>query len=84
MQDPFFNLSEGYFQKNSTDDYCQSGDAVEGLKQCFGINFDGIQQIQLTKTQRLQVLNLLLVYYQLHLQGYKKPKSLSVFNQLFN
>jgi DNA repair protein RecO (recombination protein O) len=84
MQDPFFNLSEGYFQKNSTDNYCQSGDAVEGLKQCFGINFDGIQQIQLTKTQRLQVLNLLLVYYQLHLQGYKKPKSLSVFNQLFN
>ena len=83
-QEPFFNLSEGYFQNSSTGDYCQSGEAVEGLKQFFGINFDSLQKIKLTKTQRLQVLNLLLVYYQLHLQGYKKPKSLSVLNQLFN
>lgn len=83
-QELYFNLSEGYFQSLSSNEYCRKGAAVEGLKQCFGINFDNLEQINLTKTQRLQVLDLLLVYYQLHLQGYKKPKSLSVLNQLFN
>ncbi|MFC7357753.1 DNA repair protein RecO [Jejudonia soesokkakensis] len=83
-KEPYFNLSEGYFQSLSSDEYCQKGIAVEGLKQCFGINFDTLKLINFTKTQRLQVLDLLLVYYQLHLQGYKKPKSLSVLNQLFN
>jgi hypothetical protein len=30
------------------------------------------------------VLHLVLEYYQLHLHGYKKPKSLAVLQQLFN
>jgi len=84
IENPYFNLLDGYFQKEPYGDFCESGEAVEVFKLFFGINFDTLSQIKITKTQRLAALNLLLKYYQLHLQGYKKPKSLLVFNQLFS
>ncbi len=79
-----FNLLDGCFEKNQMNKYSESGKVVTQFKAFFGINFDAISQIKLTKKERLDVLNLLLIYYQLHLQGYKKPKSLLVLNQLFN
>ncbi len=81
---PYFNLLEGNFQSEPYGDYCETGEVVETLKGFFGINFDTIEQKKTTKIQRLEALNLILKYYQLHLQTFKKPKSLSVLNQLFN
>ncbi len=78
-----FNLLDGCFQENQTNGYCVGGQLITNFKYFFGINFDSISQIKLAKNERLDVLNLLLTYYQLHLQGYKKPKSLLVLNQLF-
>ncbi len=78
-----FNLLEGTFQDFNTEKYCESGQIVTYLKQFFGIDFDAISQIKLTKNQRSDLLNLLLNYYQLHLHGFKKPKSLEVLNQIF-
>lgn len=81
---PYFNLLEGNFQKQPFGNYCEKGDAVETLKSFFGINFDALTLKKTTKKQRFEVLDLLLLYYQLHLHGYKKPRSLLVLNQLFN
>ena len=80
----YFNLTDGCFQQINTSIYCEKGSKIEVFKLFFGINFDAISQIKLNKKERQEVLNLLLVYYQLHLQGYKKPKSLLILNQLFN
>ncbi len=79
----YFNLLEGIFQEKSTSIYCEEGKHVEALREFFGINFDALSQIKLNKTTRLEVLHLLIRYYQLHLQGFKKPKSLAILNQLF-
>ena len=79
-----FNLLDGCFQQNATNGYCEKGKVVDDFKRFFGINFDAISLVKLTRKERLNVLDLLLVYYQLHLQGYKKPRSLIVLNQLFN
>lgn len=81
---PYFNLMEGNFQRERYGNYCEKGDAVETLKSLFGINFDALNQKKTTKKQRFEALDLLLLYYQLHLHGYKKPRSLLVLNQLFN
>jgi DNA repair protein RecO (recombination protein O) len=81
---PYFNLMEGIFQKKPLGNYCEKGEAIETLKSLFGINFDALTLIKTTKKQRFEVLDLLLLYYQLHLHGYKKPRSLLVLNQLFN
>ena len=79
----YFNLLEGCFQQRESQMYCESGQVIVDFKRFFGINFDAISDIKITKKARLDVLNLLLNYYQLHLQDYKKPKSLLVLNQLF-
>ena len=81
---PYFNLQDGLFQDEISNIYCEKGQYIEELKAFFGINFDAAMGIKLTKSQRSGVLNLLLMYYQLHLQGFKKPKSLEILQQLFN
>lgn len=81
--DSYFNLLEGVFQEKSTNSYCEEGMHVQALMQFFGINLEALSQIKLNKTTRLEVLHLLIRYYQLHLHGFKKPKSLAILNQLF-
>ena len=81
---PYFNLLDGLFQDEVTNIYCEKGQFIDDLKGFFGIKFDAAMGIKLTKPQRSGVLNLLLLYYQLHLHGFKKPKSLEVLQQLFN
>ena len=79
----YFNLLDGCFQQNESGMYCEKGRVVQNFKSFFGINFDKLSAINIDKKARLDVLNLLLNYYQLHLQDYKKPRSLLVLNQLF-
>ncbi len=80
---PYFNLLEGNFQEFNTGKYSEKGPIIENLKGFFGIDFEATNDIKLTKNQRSDLLSLLLQYYQLHLHGFKKPKSLLVLNQIF-
>ena len=81
---PYFNAADGTFETEDISIYCETGERITSFKQFFGINFDKISTLKLTKNQRLEVLHLVLEYYQLHLHGYKKPRSLEVLQQLFN
>ena len=83
IEGQYFNLMEGNFQETSIGIYCEKGANVTAIKAFFGIDFDAIPQIKLTKKVRLETLDLLLRYYQLHIQGYRSPKSLLVLNQLY-
>jgi len=80
----YFNLLEGTFENETLTPYSISGENIENFKQFFGINFDKTHSIKLNKKSRFEVLNLLLQYYQLHLQNYKTPKSLLVLKELFS
>lgn len=80
---PYFNLLEGNFQDVRIGKYNEIGAIIDNLKMFFGIDFDKIDEIKLTKNQRSDLLSLLLKYYQLHLHGFKEPKSLIVLNQIF-
>ena len=80
----WFNLQEGTFEAHPSGNACETGQEVEDLKVFLGMNFDALSGVKLTKERRSAVLDLVLLYYQLHLQGYKKPRSLPVLNQLFH
>jgi DNA repair protein RecO (recombination protein O) len=84
INNKYFNLEEGFFETSPTGLASKKGENVETLKTFFGIDFEALDRIKLTKKTRSEVLNLILGYYQLHLQAYKNPKSLLVLNQLFN
>ncbi|HLW32754.1 MAG TPA: DNA repair protein RecO [Aequorivita sp.] len=80
---PYFNVLEGKFQAVKTDQYCVEGHTLENFKNFFNIDLESLDSIKLSKTSRAAVLELVLTYYALHVQGFRKPNSLSVLNQLF-
>ncbi|MFT6338811.1 MAG: DNA repair protein RecO (recombination protein O), partial [Halioglobus sp.] len=46
--------------------------------------FDALDTIKLNSKQRQSFLAMLLLYFELHLGSFRKPKSLKIFNQIFN
>ena len=81
---PFFNLSTGAFELKPHSHYTLSDENLVNLKRLLGINFDELKTIKLNSKQRQSFLTMLLLYFELHLGDFKKPKSLVIFNQVFN
>ena len=79
----YFNLIEGTFEPSEVNLYCQTGVKINILKQLLGIKFDELPEIKLNQKQRGDFLTMLLQYYELHLHGFKKPRSLAVLNSIF-
>ena len=81
---PYFNLESGIFETIDTGVYSLSGENLTLLKQLLGTNFDALHTIKINAKQRREFLNMLLYYFELHLDGFKKPKSLQVLNEVFH
>jgi len=81
---PFFNLKSGSFENQRTNVYSISDENLKLLKQLLGTTFDALTSIKINSKQRQSFLSMLLLYFELHLGSFKKPKSLEVFNQVFN
>ena len=83
MEKPYFNLQNGRFEDHG-DLYAITEANLLLLKKLLGLEFEELYRLKLNKSLRSSFVNMLLSYYQLHLQGFKKPKSLEVLNGLFN
>lgn len=81
---PYFNLESGIFEASNKGIYSISGENLILLKRLLGINFDALNSIKINAKQRQDFLNMLLYYFELHLGGFKKPKSLQVLNDVFH
>ncbi|MEZ4801761.1 MAG: DNA repair protein RecO [Gelidibacter sp.] len=84
VSNPYFNLNTGAFELKPQNLYTISDENLKVLKQFLGINFDALNDIKLNSKQRQSFLTMLLLYFELHLGDFRKPKSLTVFNQVFN
>lgn len=80
---PVFNLLEGVFQEIPTNDYCFEGSNVELLRLFLIADFFSLQEIRLNQVRRNEFLNMLLLYFELHIESFRKPKSLAVLNEIF-
>lgn len=80
---PFFNLLDGTFETLELNAYCYKDERISLLKTLLGTNFDALAQIKLNQNKRSAFLHMLLDYYELHLHGFKKPRSLAVLNTIF-
>ena len=49
-----------------------------------GMKFDEHNTNLKSSLQRQELLNMILLYFKLHLQGFKTPKSIVILNQVFN
>ena len=80
----YFNLVEGAFDFNKTHEQFILGEDLDLFKTLLGTNFDALDAIKMSSNQRQRFLIILLKYYELHLIGFKKPKSLQILNEVFN
>ena len=78
-----FNLETGIFETTESR-YSISEENLDTLKVLLGTNFDELSEIKLNQKRRTSFVNMLLAYYELHLHGFRKPKSLAVLSSLFN
>lgn len=84
MELPYFDLCEGSFINSPSLNPILEGDSLYYFKQFLGINFDGISTVKLNNNQRQELLKKLLLYFQLHLHGFRTPRSLAVLNAVFH
>ena len=83
-QAQYFNLEDGKFQTKETGIYCVTGENLTFLKQLLGTKFDRSKSIVIGSKQKREVLNMILLYFKLHLDGFKQPKSVAILNQVFS
>ncbi len=80
----YFDLTEGiYTNQHPIYKFISNQDLIE-FNKLLGINFDTIDTIKFNSKSRQQVLSILIQYYELHLNGFRKPKSLEVLKSLFH
>lgn len=80
----YFDLMEGAFTNIPSVNPMVMGENLEYLKMLLGIQFDGVHQVSMKKKSRQELLKSLVLYYELHLQGFRKPRSLAILNEVFN
>ncbi len=80
----YFDLEQGKFSNQRTSNQCISGKNLMYFKMLLGTNFDVLHELKFNKKIRQTILENLIQYFQLHLPGFSKPKSLEVLKVVFN
>lgn len=81
---PYFDLLEGKTNISKTGHYTISGENLKVFKELLGIKFDVNKKLHVNSKQKQDILDMILLYFELHLDGFKKPRSKEVLNQVFN
>lgn len=84
IKNEYFNMKEGCFENKDSMMYSINGEVLRVLKQFLGTTFDGSMNIRLPKSLKTEIVSVILVYYELHLYDFKKPKSLKILTEIFN
>lgn len=83
VENIYFDLAEGKFT-NQTAFQAISGKDLDQFKKLLGINFDALDKVDFSAANRQTVLAILIQYFELHLSGFKKPKSIQVLKSVFS
>lgn len=80
----YFNLVDGTFVNNEPNNYSLTNENLLLLKRLLGTTFVDLHTIKIKTHQKQAFLNMILLYFELHLGSFKKPKSLQILNQVFS
>ena len=51
--------------------------------QLLGMKFDKVEEIKLSRVEKSEVLDAAVMYFKLHLQQFKSPRSTKILNEIF-
>ncbi|MCM5662451.1 DNA repair protein RecO [Galbibacter mesophilus] len=79
---PYFDLTEGEFVPTLYNEVME-GAPLLAFKQLLNADFDASKEVKMNRQTRAALLNHLIRFYQLHLNDFKKPRSLEILQQVF-
>ena len=80
----YFDLQAGQFVDKPGLNPTLQGTILFHFKRLLGTKFDAIHKVKMAKTERQDLLQNLVMYFELHLHGFQKPRSLAILNEVFN
>jgi len=80
----YFNMLDGHFDNDGLQPHHSTDVEAKFLKQLIGMNFEEVEQVKMSRSDRSALLHLIIDYFQIHLHAFKKPASLSILKQLFD
>ena len=79
----FFDLNLGISQESKPiENYIQDPE-LKKFKKLLGMTFEDLNSMKIDNLLREKMLGLMIDYYSLHLQMFKSPKSINIFNEVF-
>lgn len=81
---PIFDLREGAFLSRTTLNPSLEGKQLTYFVRFLESDFDSISQIPMNQESRRELLKGLIQFYELHIPGFRKPRSLDVFDTVFS
>ena len=80
----YFTLRQGVFVNTLIDKTTISKHDLFLFKKLLGINFEDMNTITFNKSERQQIIKVIIRYFELHLTGFRRPKSLHVLEAVFS
>ncbi|MGB5238131.1 MAG: DNA repair protein RecO [Flavobacteriaceae bacterium] len=80
----YFDLQAGQFVDTPGLNPLLHGTTLYHFKSLLGIKFDALHTVKMAKKERQELLQNLVMYFELHLHGFQKPRSLAILNEVFN
>ena len=80
----YFNLEEGFYELSKSNEYSISGEDLKLFNQILGTKFDSNPLLALNSLEIMNVLDIILTYYRLHINNFKNIKSIEIIKNIFN
>ena len=80
----YFNLETGCFNSLLPREQYIDGYLIPVFRELLGMNFGEVLSFKLNRIKRRELLETLIRYFELHLLGFSKPKSLQILNEIFD
>ena len=81
---PYFDMENGCFTSSKSSRIIDDSTTISVFKAFLGTNFDKVSEVLVSNKGRKQLLELLIEYYQIHLHGFSRPKSLDILHEVYS
>lgn len=81
---PYFDLQEGAFVREPQLNPVISGELLDDFNNILGTKFEALERVKMTQKRRRELIRTLVLYFQIHLHGFKEPRSLGVLDEVFS
>ena len=81
---PYFDMKNGCFSAQQSTQQVDDPRTISAFKSFLGTTFDKLSEVLVSSTERKQLLELLMQYYQIHLHGFSRPKSLNILHEIYS